>query len=318
MKTNFIHKLLSTILLFCLAVEARGLEEQVLFSEVNYNAKSWTEVGVNERESLREVVKFLRKSPYGEELWEKASRKAMEQGKDLEAIIDIGKSSFTDTSLIRRFDLKKPEQVDFHYRSVINLNGQLNFVEGVLDLAHELTHFLYRKSFNPYGMDFNLEDFIKNTVEGTGGEVDAYISECKVLYDLFPMEVGQKYFCRQVYNREEKTFSRELVISEFYKVGPQYGDFIKVLERKEIHQRFPYLSSAVGYFVSSVYGIPYPVAALKEFETIKSRSCQNDQGRIQLLRDKINTLDPSEQSHYEQTQSLARIEKSFFSRCNDI
>ena len=65
-------------------------------------------------------------------------------------------------------------------RSEIRLNRELSMADALLDLAHELTHFVQREIFNPYSLQFSALQFLEESIEGQGGEAQAYISECKV------------------------------------------------------------------------------------------------------------------------------------------
>jgi hypothetical protein len=155
-------------------------------------------------------------------------------------------------------------------------------------LAHELTHFVYRDSFNPYRNNFTQSEFILSTIEGRGGELDAYIIECKVLKDIFPKLFKKRYRCKNIYNFENKTFSRKKGLMEFYSMGKHYKTFQNyirpsIMNESTVYKLFPHLNSDSPTFISSVYGLPYPIAALKEYEMVKTKSCVNDQRRLLVL-----------------------------------
>ena len=39
-----------------------------------------------------------------------------------------------------------------------------------------------------------------------------------------------------------------------------------------------------AHFISSAYGLPYPLAAVHEYEAIMERVCQNDNRRLAIMR----------------------------------
>ena len=48
-------------------------------------------------------------------------------------------------------------------------------------------------------------------------------------------------------------------------------------------EKFPYLSGREAAFISSAYGLPYPLASLREFKQIMARVCENDRARYKYL-----------------------------------
>ena len=142
---------------------------------------------------------------------------------------------------------------------------------------------MYRKGFNPYAKNFSLQDFIANTIESEGGEVHAFITECKVLEELFPKQVSKRYNCKKIIDPNSGLLSREMAIKKFYSVGPYYSKYKNKLENHGLAQAFPYINQEEVTFVSSAYGMPYPVAAYHEYITVLSKVCENDKKRLSYL-----------------------------------
>lgn len=286
------------------------VHEEINFKDDWYNAKK------SDEENFKKLISALQKSETGRQILNSASKKAGEQGFTLMDVIGIGEGSLTDTTLIRRFSASDPTQVMYETRSKVYVNRRLKMLDAVLDFSHELVHFTHREPFNPYVSHFQLKDFIKSTVEGNGGEVDAFLAECQVLKELKPGAGFRQSNCQRILNQETGRVSKELGIIEFYKVGKHYDDLKKDLDKFKIGESdLPKASAREALFISSAYGLPYPVAAVKEYTNIMDRVCKNDQNRINLLQEKV-TRSPASDSFYLSAQSYESIFEDFQSRCN--
>ena len=189
-------------------------------------------------------------------------------------------------------------------------------MNAVLDMAHELTHFTFRKPFNPYIGNFRPDEFVKSTVEGLGGEVDAYLIECKVLYELYPKQASSLSNCEKVRDLETGHFSKKVGVAQFYKVGQHvrsYSEELKSLNLKMY--QFPYLSSSTATFISSAWGLPYPLAALKEYKTIMGKVCHNDQKRLVIMQQNVSRSPASVSQRRSQVQRFEDFNSDFKNRC---
>lgn len=247
---------------------------------------SWYRLTNNPEFNLKRLIELLAKSELGKRILLDATSKAHNYGETLLDVIRPGEGSLTDTTLIRKFSPSNPKNIIYETKSVVYLNKNLGIMDAVLDLAHELTHYAYRKEFNPYRPDFALQSFIESTVEGIGGEVEAYINECKVLYQLFPKHSRKRFHCAQIQDRYGK-FSALAGRKEFYKVGQFYRDFKKVTGPILGRGSLPHLSDKEPLFISSAYGKPYPVAAYEEFRSVLSKVCANDRRRLDYMRESM-------------------------------
>ena len=221
-----------------------------------------------------------------EKIIKKARAKASSYGKKLSDVIFGGEGSITDTTLVRRFSPVRPEEISYESRSKVFINRNLSIKNAILDLAHELTHFSFRTTFNPYHGHFDLKDFITSTVEGKGGEVDAYLVECRVLLELFGDQVSDSN-CHRILNRETGKIDRKKGIDEFYQLGKYYKSFNSQIKKHNLAPKnFSQTSAKSAHFISSAYGLPYPLAAVYEYESIMRRVCKNDERRLNIMRNK--------------------------------
>jgi hypothetical protein len=272
---------IALILLF-ICLEARG---HYLFVEGDKKGKEnkWTEFSQNPELNIQNLLQMLAKSQVGKELIQKATKKAKRDGTTLLQAIEPGSGSITDTTLIRRFSPSDPENVSYETRSKVYLNKNLTTYDAILDLAHELTHYVFREGFNPYQKNFSLEAFIKSTVEAEGGEVHAFLMECKILSELFPKQIANRYNCKKIIDPSTGKFSRELAVKKFYSLGGFFEKFNAKLAGHGISDHFPNISKDEVSFVSSAYGMPYPLAAYHEYMTVLGKVCENDKKRMAYI-----------------------------------
>ena len=284
---------------------------RVLFVDENTDFNSpWLDTQLGPEESLKKILRIITRSQVGKELLQLANRKAYQQGETLFDIIKVGEISVSDTTLLRKFYPQNPEQIIYETRSKIFLNKELNLMDGVLDLAHELTHFTHRSSFNPYQNNFNLIDFIKSTIEGTGGEVDAFLTECRILKELFGSTNKYNGNCKKLLDPIKGDFSRERGIELFYQVGEYYKATVKTINMYgDDVNLLGNLNSHDAIYISSAYGLPYPLAAVKEFVSIMDRVCQNDQKRLSLMKTKSARMPASVDGEY----NIHKIDKEYLS-----
>ncbi len=284
--------------------------------ELNFN-DPWYQKNKSDEENFKRLVKGLEKIPTGKKVIEKATEKAAQRGFTLYDVVAIGDGSLTDTTLIRRFAASNPSQVMYETKSKVYLNRHLRTLDALLDFAHELTHFTYREAFNPYDHHFALKDFIKGTVEGRGGEVDAYMVECKVLFELLPGSSSSgRSNCLKVMDKRTGMISKELGVQEFYKVGDHFTDFKKDIEKFSLSEKdMPQASQGEALFISSAWGLPYPVAAVKEYTNIMDRVCKNDQNRLALMQNKISRAPASDSEAKESKEAYKTMFEDFKIRC---
>jgi len=272
------------LLFFLMNFSVFGLVEKTLHVEGQFSQNSsWSEFSSSEELNLKKLFELLKRSPTGESLLLRAQEKASASGLTLLDVIKSGSSSLTDTTLIRKFNPDSPDYIVYESKSVVYLNKNLRWDDALLDLAHELTHFIYREDFNPYGESFNAEDFIKGTIEGRGGEVWAFINECKVLRELFSRKFQMRSHCQKIED-SEGSLSFKQAVKLFYHIGNYHPTFDKTLKQRGLETIVHKISSDKTNFVSSAYGVPYPVAALMEYDLVLDKVCENDRKRLAYMQ----------------------------------
>ena len=282
---------------------------------LNFN-DPWFKANRSDEENFRRLVEGLKKYTTGKKVIAQATEKAAQQGLTLFDVMAVGNGSLTDTTLIRRFSATNPAQVMYETKCRIYLNKHLKTLDALLDFAHELTHFTYREPFNPYDSKFHLKDFIKSTVEGRGGEVDAFMVECTVLKELLPGDNYSRSNCKKVFDEKIGSVSKELGIQEFYKVGKHYSNLIKDFDKFAITtEELPRASNSDALFISSAWGLPYPVAAVKEYVNIMDKVCKNDQNRISLMQEKVGRS-PAGIDASKDAKDFRLMFEDFKSRCD--
>jgi hypothetical protein len=173
--------------------------------------------------------------------------------------------------------------VIYESKSVVFINRNLAWDDALLDLAHELTHYVYREGFNPYSDTFNAKDFIASTIEGPGGEVQAFLTECRVLRELFSKRVQTQSTCLKIEDSSGQ-LSFNKAVDLFYHLGSYYESFQAQLQKRNIASSFSELKAEKINFISSAYGVPYPVAALMEFDLVINKVCENDKKRLAYMQ----------------------------------
>lgn len=277
----------------------------------------WAYIASSEAESLEELIKVLKTSKTGKKVLAMAAKKAKTYGLELNEVIHPGDGSLTDTTLIRRFSPGSPDEVAYESRSKVYINRSLSVKNAILDMAHELVHFSLREAFNPYQNNFDLKDFVVSTVEGKGGEVEAYLVECQVHTELFP-DIDSN--CAKVTNEVTGKIEKKLGVEAFYQMGRYYSIFANSLKRHSLSTKdFTYTGKDQADFISSAYGLPYPLAAIHEYESIMQRVCLNDEKRLAIMKSNLNRA-PAAQENKEYLSLMSGHEKkcSAFLAQNDF
>jgi hypothetical protein len=275
----------------------------------------WVKLDRSEERSMKLLISFLEESKVGASLVERARMKAATKGQLITDVVKGSDSSLTDTTLVRRFSPQRPDQVVYETESIVYLNRELHLVDAVLDLAHELTHYVFRRPFNPYQNKFHFKDFVSSTVEGKGGEVDAFLVECRVLDQLFKGPLRQKEKCDQI-RASDGRYDKQMATAKFYQVGKQLSRFQVHMKKYGVtSEDFPYASSAKPEFISSAYGVPYPVAASEEYLNIMLRACDNDRKRLVLMNTRLSARQKGRAPANDYLPSLSKLLTSYEERC---
>jgi hypothetical protein len=293
------------------ALTAFGVEEKTIHVEGSLSSgRTWMDYTSSKELNLKKLLELLSRSATGEKIIKEAQYKAARTGLLIEDVIKVGESSLTDTTLVRKFSPHSPEHVIYESRSVVYISKNLAWDDALLDLAHELTHYVYREGFNPYSESFNAKDFIKSTIEGTGGEVQAFLTECRVLKELFSRRVQTRSNCQKIEDSSGQ-LSYTKAVELFYHVGSYFDGFHSQLKKRDIASSFSDLKPEKINFISSAYGVPYPVAALMEFDLVVNKVCENDKKRLAYMQQGPKRGPAS--SHNGQ----AKFVESYSARCGE-
>ena len=273
-----------TLILLVTTLNLHAVEEKTIHVEGRMlSHSSWMDYTSSSELNLKKLLELLARSASGEKLIKEAQYKAARTGNTLHDVIKVGESSLTDTTLVRKFSPHSPEHVIYESRSVVYINKSLAWDDALLDLAHELTHYVYREGFNPYSEQFNAKDFIKSTIEGNGGEVQAFLTECRVLRELFSRQVQSRSNCQKIEDSSGQ-LSYTKAVELFYHIGSYYDGFHKQLAKRDIASSFSDLKEEKINFISSAYGVPYPIAALMEYDLVVNKVCENDKKRLAYMQ----------------------------------
>lgn len=299
------------LLILLLTINTYAFQKRKIHT-ISVNGKSdgkWTSFAKDPELNVKNLLQKLAISSVGRELIKSAAKKAAEDGLDIYDVIKPGSGSLTDTTLIRRFSVSDPNAISYETKSVVYINEEHSTFDALLDLAHELTHYVYRESFNPYSLNFTLEEFIKSTIEGHGGEAHAFVTECRILKDLYPSHLKRRKNCQEIYQEDSGEFSVANASKQFYRLGHQYQTFLSKISKHNLDSKFPHASNRSISFISSAYGLPYPIAAFEEYTTVLKRVCQNDKKRLVYLLKENSGRSPASE--------VVRAEKSYFEKCKD-
>jgi hypothetical protein len=301
------------LLIFTLIFPAHAGEDKTIHVEGQMSRGTWMDFTSSSELNLKKLFDLLERSSTGQKLLKEAQYKAARMGLTLNDVIKVGESSLTDTTLVRKFSPHSPEHVIYESRSMVYISRHLAWDDALLDLAHELTHFVYRSSFNPYSEHFNAKDFIKSTIEGEGGEVQAFLTECRVLKELFSAKVQSRSHCQKI-EADNGQLSYTKAVELFYHVGPYYSGFHKQLHQRNIASSFSDLKEDKINFISSAYGVPYPIAALMEYDLVLKKVCENDKKRLAYMQQGPQR-GPASATSASTSPDKEKFHQSYHTRC---
>jgi hypothetical protein len=281
---SWIMKKFAILIFLTFSLGLSAMEEKTIHVEGTMTGnRTWMDYTSSPELNLKKLLELLSRSSTGEKLIKEAQYKAARAGLTLDDVIKVGQTSLTDTTLVRKFSPHSPEHVIYETRSVVYVNKTLAWDDALLDLSHELTHFVYREGFNPYAESFNAKDFIKSTIEGSGGEVQAFLTECRVLRELFSRRIQSRSNCQKIEDSMgQLSFTKAVEL--FYHVGSYYDGFHVQLQKRSIASSFSDLKPEKINFISSAYGVPYPIAALMEYDLVLNKVCENDKKRLAYMQ----------------------------------
>ena len=246
--------------------------------------KPWITLSSDMNESLEKLAQVMAKSNKGKMILERAKAKALKEGLNLSEILIPGEKSYTDITLVRKFSKDNPQEIQYQSHLKVFINRNLNVQDAVMDMAHELIHYTFRDNFNPYRANFNLKDFISSTIEGRGGEVDAYMAECSVFFELFDKSNASQSHCHRILNHKTQQPDRQKTVEIFYRLGSHYHPFLKKIKKHNVRSSFlKHISPKQTLLMNATYDLPYPIAAVQEYENILKKTCENEYKRLNVM-----------------------------------
>lgn len=130
------------------------------------------------------AIELLTHTPTGRTILNRAQvRFNLSSFREITRILRWSTVSKTDAVLTRKFNPVTGQE--YRERQVtVNLKQGLPLRDLALDLAHELTHAASTPNWDPYDPELTTEKYIRAAIEGEGGEVDAFVNECRVALEL--------------------------------------------------------------------------------------------------------------------------------------
>lgn len=225
----------------------------------------------------RDAIALLDRIPAGkriltraENFWNEASREGLLRH------LAYGPVSRTDAVLTRHYQPDTGAEVRERFVTVVLRKDQA-LIDVAMDLAHELTHATTPPTWDPYDPKLTAGKYMHAALEGTGGEIDAVVTECEVAVDLKrDLEMGSNRCDRYLVlaGAENKlAVDRAKIQGDFYRVG-HWEAYVRGRLGKETPQ-FPLLSTKEPELYSATGGAPYPVALMREYDELNRVACEN-------------------------------------------
>jgi hypothetical protein len=240
-----------------------------------------------ESSRIDSALQILWRVPTGHALLTKAMKTwKLSSPAELNQVVRPGTASRTDAVLTRHYNPATGEEVrEREVLIYVRLEQSLDNI--ILDIAHEMVHATSRPDWDPYDPELTSARYIKNSIEGQGGEVEAVTQECRVASELGSRFGVATHRCRNYVvgsstGRGKNQIDVHQITADFYKVG-QWGPELAKALGSQI-KLFPDLSTEPPRLFSSTGNAPYPEALLKEFEALTQIACENSKRRADSLR----------------------------------
>lgn len=250
---------------------------------------------------IPELIGVLEEIPEGRVLVKKAEAKDPQ----FRARLNPGEASFTESTFIRTYSLLDGKE-EIILKHEVTLNKHLPLSEAVVDLAHELVHFTEKGMLDPYKKGFALKEFVKQGIEGAGGELFALEKECQVAWAL--ESKFQNYPKHQLcapYRQANNTFHLERARRDYYSVGLWHSR-----ANSKLLGSLP-INDSKTVFTSSYAGKPYPIALTEEFEATKKAACENNRKKFRLIAAQAGTRSPASSLLHRERMELQKYDKEF-------
>jgi hypothetical protein len=257
--------LLLMIMLGLYAPGAHGLSSRKSEAEPSWNER-W--------ESVSQLRDILERTPSGRLIL----RKAKERDQEFLKKIGRGEASYTESTFVRSYSLLTGKE-EISHRHEITLRSGHGLAEAVLDFAHELVHFAEKTMLDPYGPSFEKVEFIRHGIEGKGGELEAFLKECRVaqeLREIFP-QFPRHQLC-DPFAKGGYSIDGEAARRAYYRVGKEWEVLPPLLL-----ETLPELTAQQPIFTSSYARKPYPIALAEEFAETRKAACANNRRKYRMI-----------------------------------
>ncbi|RYZ67600.1 MAG: hypothetical protein EOP09_10755 [Proteobacteria bacterium] len=230
------------------------------------------------REPLQ-VIQTLKLFPAGKKMLESGVRYwNLSSTDELARVIRFGGVSKTDAVLTRQYDPETGRESRKREVSIILKSNQA-LLDGVLDLAHELTHATSEPGWDPYDPTLTVGRYIYALLESSGGEIDAVQFECQVASEIETLQQIKTKRCDRYFAEKSKlaaetlSVDRSRIQKDFYRIG-RWSTYVKG-KLKDETKLFPFLSPMNPELYSATGRAPYPAALIQEYEELNRVACRN-------------------------------------------
>jgi hypothetical protein len=220
--------------------------------------------------SFGKILEWVQKTPTGSRLIQEfKDQKKVVSSEELAQWVLKGRVSKTDAVLIRHYQASTGEETREKLVTVY-YNPDQPLEEVIFDLVHELYHATAQPLWDPYDPELTVESYIKNSIEGKGGEALAVQAECQAYLELKSKYKLKSRRCdRYILNQK---VAYQTILEDFYRVGGALGELKK---NKVDLSQFPFLKSEKVKLYSATGNSPYPVSLLREYKALTEVACEN-------------------------------------------
>lgn len=198
--------------------------------------------------------------------------------------IKMGTASYTESTFARTYSLLDGKE-EINLRHEVTLSRKLALSDAILDLAHELVHFTEKDMLDPYRPGFEMREFVKQGIEGHGGELEALEQECLVAWALQRKFPGfPRHRLCAPYRETAGAFNRSRALADYMAVGSWYKN-----APENLLKSVPEVSQRPIVFSSSYARKPYPIALAEEFEATRKAACANNRRKYRLISAQAET-----------------------------
>jgi hypothetical protein len=191
----------------------------------------------------------------------------------LTALVEPGRVSEAIVATRRSFDGRTTQKS----RSVrIQLESSADLLEAATGLAHELVH-AASSNIDAYEPHLTAGNYVRQAIDGPGGEVEAVLVQCEVERELVKRGVSGTSHCDAL-----EELSQNSVREKLWSTGSYHSEARAALGNEA--DDLP-LSSDSADMVSALEGTPYPLALAHAYAEMNRNVCDNTAAQLRSLDD---------------------------------